>query len=126
MKTLLNADKDIFKPSEFGTFSPYSMIVDVSKFENPSKDLKELLYRPTKVKAIYDKYWKLFKICENRDKEENDRKTLKDYYPRYPKKSPEEYEMIEKVIAKVQELIDEDIRAFGDPAAFEDAFSLSE
>lgn len=85
IKTLLKLDKHVFKPNEFGVFSPHSLIVDVSKFEgNIPKEAKEILYRPAKFKVLYEKYWQLAKVVDGRIKEENDRKTLKEYHPRYP------------------------------------------
>lgn len=68
------------------------MIINVSKYSDikMSTEVKELLYRPAKVKALNDKYWQLAKICEDRDKEEYDAEILKDHKPRYPKKNPEE------------------------------------
>jgi hypothetical protein len=29
------------------------------------KDVKEILYRPPKVKNLYEKYWQLAKVCES-------------------------------------------------------------
>ena len=59
IKMLLAVDQEIFKPNEFGSFSNYSQFVDVSKYENMkiSKDVKEILYRPPKLKNLYLKYW---------------------------------------------------------------------
>lgn len=91
IKIILKIDEDLFKPSDYGSFSPHSMIVDVSKYENLSKDAKEILYRPPKVKNLYEKYWQLCKVCLGKEKEEKDREILRDYYPRFPKKKPEEY-----------------------------------
>jgi len=61
IKMLLAVDDKIFKPCESGSFSPYSMLVDVSKYPNLSKDAKDILYRPPRVKNLYEKYWALVK-----------------------------------------------------------------
>lgn len=54
---LLSVDKDMFKQSIYGEFSPHSHIVDVSKYGDLPKDAKEILYRPPKVKKLQEKYW---------------------------------------------------------------------
>ena len=59
IKLLLSVDENMFKPSEYGTFSPHSLLVDLSKYENLPKDAKEILYRPPRVKLLYEKYWQL-------------------------------------------------------------------
>lgn len=58
IKMLLALDPEIFKPAEFGVFSPHSLIVDISKYgDKIPKDAKEILYRPPKLKVLYEKYW---------------------------------------------------------------------
>ncbi len=64
IKLLLSVDQSIFKPSDYGSFSNFSQVLDVSKYENASKAAKEILYRPPKVKNLYEKYWQLAKVCE--------------------------------------------------------------
>lgn len=114
IKLLLSLDKEFFKPSEYGTFSPHSMIVDLSQFESLSKEAKNLLYKPTKVKLLYEKYWQLAKVVNDIDKEEKDRKILKDGYSRYPVKSKEEIELADRIYARIEELIDEDLKNLTD------------
>jgi hypothetical protein len=97
IKMLLAVDEGIFKPSEWGSFSNYSQFVDVTKYQDKklSKDVKEILYRPPKLKNLYQKYWQLAKVCEGLEKTENDEEILKDYRPRFPRKSAEEVNLIE-------------------------------
>ena len=59
------------------------------------KEVKEVLYRPPKVRALYEKYWSLAKVTEGREKEEKDKEILKGHRVRYPKKKPEEFEFID-------------------------------
>ena len=112
IKTLLALDAELFKPSEYGSFSPYSMIFDISKYEGVklSKDVKEILYRPPKVKNLYEKYWQLVKVCENRELVENDREILTDYRPRFPRKTPEEIQIVDQILKRLDELVEEDKR----------------
>ena len=85
------------------------MIVDLTKFESLSKEAKDLLYKPTKVKFLYEKYWQLAKIVNNIDKEENDRKILKENMGRYPAKDKAELDIIDRILKKIEDLINEDL-----------------
>lgn len=111
IKMLLALDPEIFKPAEFGVFSPHSLIVDISKYgDKIPKDAKEILYRPPKLKVLYEKYWQLAGAVEGRFKEENDRKILTQHIPRFPQKSAEELQVLDKIFAKLELLIGEDER----------------
>lgn len=100
IKLLLKLDPAIFIPAEFGLFSPHSLLVDLQKYDTASlpKEAKEILYRPAKVKLLYDKYWQLAELVEGRKKQENDRRILKEYHPRYPEKSAMELQAIDKIL----------------------------
>ena len=53
IKLLLSIDKELMKPNtEFTSLSRQNMMVDLSKYENLSKDAKEILYRPPKLHAL--------------------------------------------------------------------------
>lgn len=66
-------------------------MIDLTKYgDSLPKEVKELLYRPPKVKILYEKYWQLANVTEGRVKEEKDRKILKEHYARYPQKNAEE------------------------------------
>lgn len=113
IKLLLEVDPELFKPSEFGAFSPHSMIVNVGKYADKQlpKEVKEILYRPPKVKSLYDRYWQLAKVCENLEKEEeHDREILLDHRPRYPAKPAEELKLLDRLMARLEELIEDDKR----------------
>ena len=114
IKMLLAVDEEIFKPSEWGTFSNYSQFVDVTKYQDKkvSKDVKEILYRPPKLKNLYQKYWQLAKVSEGLEKKENDEEILKDYRPRFPRKSAEEVNLIEDLFTNLERMIEEDRRNY--------------
>lgn len=114
IKMLLDLDQELFKPSEYGAFSNYSQFVDVSKYQDKkiSKDVKEILYRPPKMKNLYQKYWQLAKVCEGLEKTENDAEILKDYRPRFPRKSSEEVNLIEELFQDLDKFIEEDRRNY--------------
>ena len=50
------------------------------------------------------------KVCEGKEKQEFDKEILIDYKPRYPRKSPEEFALIEKIHNRIEELIKEDFK----------------
>lgn len=112
MKVLLGVDRELFRPSEYGAFSPHSMLVDISKYDGVKipKEAKEILYRPPRVKQLYDQYWRLAKVCEGKEKVENDREILTDYRARYPRKPAEEVALIDNLIKRLGDLIEEDRR----------------
>lgn len=72
--------------------------------------MKEILYRPPKVKALYDKYWQLAKVVDGRIKQEHDYEILKENRAKYPKKTAEELQYLDRIISKVEEMINEDVR----------------
>lgn len=97
-------DAELFRPSELGSFSPFSMIVDVGKYQDRTDipwEFKELIYRPPKLKSLYEKYWTLARLVEGKTKVEHDREILTGYKPRYPKKTPEEQQIVNKVIETI-------------------------
>lgn len=114
IKMLLAVDEEIFKPSEWGSFSNYSQFVDVTKYQDKklSKDVKEILYRPPKLKNLYQKYWQLAKVSEGLEKKENGEEILKDYRPRFPRKSAEEVNLIEDLFTNLERMIEEDRRNY--------------
>jgi len=61
IKKLMKLDKDIFKAKEHIDISPYTYTVDLSKFDREQipLDIKELLFRPTKMRRLYESYWAL-------------------------------------------------------------------
>ena len=125
IKLLLAVDQELFKPSEYGSFSNYSQFVDVTKYENMklSKDVKEILYRPPKLKNLYLKYWQLAKVCEGLERTENDAEILKDHRPRFPRKSADEVNLIEDLFAALDRMIEEDRRNYQQTTATQAAAS---
>jgi hypothetical protein len=87
-------------------------VIDLTKYADKKipKDVKEILYRPPKVKNLYDKYWQLAKVCENLEKTEFDREILKDHKPRFPRKSADEIKLIDQIMSRLEALIEEDTK----------------
>jgi hypothetical protein len=66
------------------------------------------------VKTLVDEYWSLSKIVMDIEREANafDADEKKSYTARYPPKTPEEIAWIDKIITKLQVLIEEDRAEF--------------
>jgi hypothetical protein len=114
IKVLLAVDEEMFKPSEWGAFSNYSQFVDLTKYQDKklSKEVKDILYRPPKLKNLYLKYWQLAKVCEGMERTEHDKEILKDHRPRFPRKSADEVNLIEGLFATLVRMIEEDRRNY--------------
>ena len=63
IKALIKLDESLFRPPNIPSQSPHLDIIDIGKYENIPYELKEILYRPPKVKLLYEKYWELQKVC---------------------------------------------------------------
>ena len=59
-------------------------IVDIGKYENLPKDAKEILYRPPKVRKLFEKYWALVKAQTGLELEKNPNDDLNKYKAKYP------------------------------------------
>lgn len=55
----MDIDPEIFAVKEFVDSSPYTYGVDLSKYDSASmkKELKDVLYRPKKMRQLYERYW---------------------------------------------------------------------
>lgn len=60
IKKFLDLDPEVFAVKEFEDASPYTYSVDLSKFDGPlKKELKDVLYRPKRMRQLYERYWAL-------------------------------------------------------------------
>ena len=52
--------------------SPYQYVVDLSKYDKQKipQDCKEMLYRPAKMKKLYDRYWRIASHLDWKDKQD--------------------------------------------------------
>lgn len=72
------------------SLSPHLDIVDVSKYENLTKDAKEILYRPPKLRKLFEKYWQLQKVCMDKSLKPNENDNPEKHVPKYPPKKENE------------------------------------
>jgi hypothetical protein len=59
IKKFLKIDPEIFAYKEFTDSSPHTYSIDLSKYENIyiSRELKDVIYRPKKMRLLYERYW---------------------------------------------------------------------
>ena len=97
---LLKLDIDFFQ-------TPH-MIVDISTYGDLSRDVKEILYRPTKVQELREKYWHLTRN-QIPDEDVPDKVVVEFHHRhKYPQKDPNDYIWVDKIVAKIDELIETD------------------
>lgn len=89
MKHLFQFDSEIFLQKEkVPSKSPHIFIVDVGKYgEQIPTDIKDILYRPNKVKKLVDAYWELNIIQQNIKQELKDIDYPRKYVAFYPSKT---------------------------------------
>ena len=88
------------------------MVVNVSKYgADLNKEAKEILYRPPKLRALYEKYWQLAKYAEGKTKHELDYDLNVGFKAFYPKKTAEELNYIDLIFNKLDLAVEEDVRA---------------
>jgi len=58
---LLELNPEIFRGKEFLDSSAFSYAVDLTKIDQSklSPDMKKVVYRPTKMRLLYESYWRL-------------------------------------------------------------------
>lgn len=61
IQRFLDIDPEIFAAKEFVESSPFTYGVDLAKYDSSKmkQDLKNVLYRPKKMRLLYEKYWQL-------------------------------------------------------------------
>ena len=72
IKKLMKLDKNMFTVKEFVDSSPYTFMVDLSKYENQKipQDCKEILFRPNKMRNLYERYWAIASEVDKKDANE--------------------------------------------------------
>jgi len=100
IKKLLDLDNDMFAYRDHREDSAFYYAVDLSKYDHTKipKDCKEMMYRPNKMRRLYERYWQ---VASHLDKES--RKTLeiqnkKRYYPRKLAKTEAQYELMDRMV----------------------------
>ena len=93
-------EKAIFKTSQE---SPYTFSVDLSKYSDTKvpQELKEILFRPQKLRKLKERYWSIASNLDVKEKQAKKEKYSKRWFPRKLPQGNEEYLLIDKVIAKI-------------------------
>lgn len=114
IKKLLKLDPEIFAVRLGPESSPYTYTVDLSKYQDTKipQDCKEILFRPQKMRKLYERYWQLASDfeTEKKDKAVADKKLKwNDSNNDKVAKTEEEYKMIDQIFETLNRLADEDM-----------------
>jgi len=106
IKKMMKIDSQIFAYKEYRDASPYTYTVDLSKYENQKipQDCKEILFRPQKMRKLYERYWQIASELDKKSAEDDmaeKHKRWKIYQPRI-KKGPEEFELMDRILAAIE------------------------
>jgi len=74
IKKLIDLDPEIFAARELfnAAESPFMYTVDLSKYQGPrvKKELKDVIYRPKKMRQLFECYWRLAQDVEKEVKKD--------------------------------------------------------
>ena len=110
IKKLMKLNPEIFiEKGHFKTTneSPYSYTVDLSKYSDVKlpQELKEVLYRPQKLRTLKERYWAIASALDNKERAEDAHKYKKRWHPRKLSKEEEEYQLTDRVLATIDQLV---------------------
>ena len=109
IKKLLELDPDMFAVRTGLDYSPYTYTVDLSKYEDKKipQDCKEMLFRPQKMRRLYERYWQLAPelLKQKAEKTKSDKKLRwnNNNNERLPK-TDEEYKLMDEVLETLDKL----------------------
>lgn len=100
IKKFLALDPEIFAVKEHLDASPYTYAVDLSKYERAElkKELKDVLYRPKKMRQLYERYWSLASAEDLEGKELAEYRMKNRWTPRRPPKIEEQTTLLDRVV----------------------------
>lgn len=100
IRKLLDLDNDIFAYRDHREDSAFYYAVDLSKYDQTKipKDCKEMLYRPNKMRKLYERYWQVASHIDKRDRATLEVQNAKRYYPRKLAKTEAQYELMDRMV----------------------------
>lgn len=110
IKKLMKLDNQIFAVKEFKLSSPYTYIVDLSKYDSKKipQDCKEVLFRPKKMRTLYERYWAIASEFDKKDADEklaHNRLRWNSY--RHLKKGDDEFLLMDKIVEIIDRVVEE-------------------
>ena len=123
IKKLMKLDNQIFAVKEYKDSSPYTFLVDLSKYENQKipQDCKEIMFRPAKMRTLYERYWA---IASDQDKK--NAKDHLDFYSlrwnsqRYMAKSDDEFILMDKIVEIADKVANEQAKGMNVSKGYEE------
>ena len=114
IKKLMKMDPQIFAVKEFKDSSPYTYTVDLSKYEKVPQDCKEVLFRPQKMRQLYERYWAIASDLDKEDAAKTvEHRKLRTTTRRLPK-GEEEYVLMDKIVEIIDNAIETQKKALID------------
>jgi len=111
VKKLIALDPEIFAARELfnASESPFMYTVDLSKYQGPrvTKELKDVIYRPKKMRQLFDCYWRLAQDVEQEVRKDTEFRAKSRFIDKQLMKSHEQSALLERVV----KVIDTTVRA---------------
>lgn len=110
IKKLMKLDNQMFAVKEFKDSSPYTYIVDLSKYDQSSipQDCKEILFRPNKMRTLYERYWAIASELDKKDASDKlEFNRLRWNSTRYLAKGDDEFLLMDKMVEIIDKVADE-------------------
>lgn len=100
IRKLLDLDNDIFAYRDHREDSAFYYAVDLSKYDQTKipKDCKEMMYRPNKMRKLYERYWQVASHLDKRDKKTLESLNEKRYHSRKLAKTEAQYELMDRMV----------------------------
>jgi len=113
IKKLLKLDKDMFLLKEgFLPNSPFLNILDIAKYHNMDipQDCKEMMFRPQKMRRLYERYWQLVSPLEKQradDEVFNRGYRWSHYTQKAMPKGEDEFKLMDEVMSILDKFFDD-------------------
>ena len=112
IKRFMKLDGNIFEYKEYVEASPFNYTVDLSKYADKKipQDLKEVLFRPQKMRRLYSQYWAIASELDVKERDHLDLINRKRWHPKRLNKLQEEYDMMDKFVSILKHVADQDVK----------------
>ena len=109
----MKLDSQIFAVKEYQESSPFTYVVDLSKYDNKSipQDCKEILFRPKKMRTLYERYWAIASDLDKQDASDKlDHNRLRWNSYRHLPKGDNEFLLMDKMVEIIDTVVAENTK----------------
>jgi hypothetical protein len=110
IKKLMKIDRLMFAVREFKESSPYTYVVDLSKYQDQKipQECKEVLFRPAKMRKLYERYWAIASELDKQAAADKlDAKRYRWNSQRFLPKSDDEYLLMDKIVETIDRVVEQ-------------------